>query len=791
MASQNIARLGVVLGLDSGELVREMEDAQKKFKKFTNEIKRDTNDAAKATVQLEEATKAYGRTLTKVEEIQIQIETGKFKHATDTAKKALLEKAAAYDKVAASAKKANEMAAGSTLPKGGMTAQQQAALGYQTTDIITSLAGGQNPLMVMLQQGGQLRDQFGGFKPLFAGIAASITPIGVAVTAVAAGVGALSYAMVKGAQDVHDFNNAMTMTGKFAGITYSQFEMLSRSLQSDFGGSIGSTKEILQTLVASGQFTAASLESVAAAVKKVSSLSGEDAQEVAKNLISSLDGTASSAARLNKQYHFLTFEQYRQIAVLQEQGKTQEAIILTSDLLTKSLSKQEVQLGWLEKAWKGLKEGASEAWEWMKSIGREETPVERMVKAAKKYSDLMASPRWANTEVAKKALAEYEQIASKYSSDAQKIEDEAIAKAKEAEKIKLDERIGGLQKFRDIQKQIDETSSEAAYQRRAYGLQKIKQLEEQAEHEIAKARLEQERLAADEGGATRVKRLELATAKEKAIREKLARDIEDINKESRKFFEDKAKTEQDSINNERERMNVYKNNILTSQQDLDIALSRLKTEQDLVELSKRENMKDVDREVAVARIKNLGDQREALIMQREELKRLQDMNQSVFNNMGSAIDNFVRTGKFAFKDFARSVIQDLIAIAMKAQMMQMFRGFSFFGSGSQYIPGSDSFVGPMPAPVPQANGGPVDAGMPYYVGEQGPELFVPQGAGTIMPNKVLGAMSNNQPQVVYNGPFIQNMSAIDTQSATQFLLKNKNTVWAANQSASRSVPASR
>ena len=57
-ASQNIARLGVVLGLDSGELVRELSEAQSKFKKFTTDIKRDTNYSAKVTLQLEEATRS-------------------------------------------------------------------------------------------------------------------------------------------------------------------------------------------------------------------------------------------------------------------------------------------------------------------------------------------------------------------------------------------------------------------------------------------------------------------------------------------------------------------------------------------------------------------------------------------------------------------------------------------------------------------------------------------------------------------------------------------------------------
>jgi hypothetical protein len=42
-----------------------------------------------------------------------------------------------------------------------------------------------------------------------------------------------------------------------------------------------------------------------------------------------------------------------------------------------------------------------------------------------------------------------------------------------------------------------------------------------------------------------------------------------------------------------------------------------------------------------------------------------------------------------------------------------------------------------------------------------------------------------------NGNYIANMSAIDTQSGMAFLAKNKDTIWAAYQSANRSVPISR
>ena len=43
--------------------------------------------------------------------------------------------------------------------------------------------------------------------------------------------------------------------------------------------------------------------------------------------------------------------------------------------------------------------------------------------------------------------------------------------------------------------------------------------------------------------------------------------------------------------------------------------------------------------------------------------------------------------------------------------------------------------------VARADGGPVAGGMPYVVGERGPELFVPRGSGTIVPNEGMGGIS--------------------------------------------------
>ena len=166
----------------------------------------------------------------------------------------------------------------------------------------------------------------------------------------------------------------------------------------------------------------------------------------------------------------------------------------------------------------------------------------------------------------------------------------------------------------------------------------------------------------------------------------------------------------------------------------------------------------------------------------------------VVGGMTSALESFATTGKMNFKKFADDIIMNLIKIQIQAQATQIFSGMSFdsllsFGGGGSTGggPGGGSGIS-IPA---FADGGSPPVGSPSLVGENGPELFIPSGSGTIIPNGQTSSMLGGSTQIHYNGPYIANMSAIDTQSATQFLAANKTTIWAANQSAQRSMPTSR
>ena len=148
-----------------------------------------------------------------------------------------------------------------------------------------------------------------------------------------------------------------------------------------------------------------------------------------------------------------------------------------------------------------------------------------------------------------------------------------------------------------------------------------------------------------------------------------------------------------------------------------------------------------------------------------------EMFTSLMGNMESALDRFVQTGKLSFKDLARSIIQDLIRIQMRAQMMRMFS--SLFGFGVGGVRGPDNIdVGGGWNPA-RADGGSVDANKIGLVGERGPELFVPRTAGTIIPNNQLAGAFGGQTNVTNNY-----INAIDTKSFEQRLLESSNTIWA-------------
>lgn len=220
--------------------------------------------------------------------------------------------------------------------------------------------------------------------------------------------------------------------------------------------------------------------------------------------------------------------------------------------------------------------------------------------------------------------------------------------------------------------------------------------------------------------------------------------------------------------------------------DKKIEYINLNLENQKIYLQKLNEMEDANLQSSIERQKSWSaGWDEALKEYSENAERASDRGRaafhSVISNMETALRNFVETGKFQFKDLVGSIIKDLAYMELRAQASALFKmAFNSF----------KSFIGPGTIGA-LASGGEINA--PSLVGENGPELFVPHTAGTIIPNGSWQQMAaaGSGGGTTINGPYIANMSAIDTQSGMAFLAKNKDTIWASYQSANRSVPISR
>ena len=805
MASQNIARLGVVLGIDTAEFTAGIEKAISEQKKLKSAITRESNAAAKEIVALKYATDDFTKSLTKAEQVQREfVVGGKYANATKDLQNQLLAQARAYDAAALSAKKLREeQLKGALGGAGGLTAQQKAALGYQTTDIITGLAGGQNPLLVLIQQGGQLRDQFGGFGNVLKALQTVITPVRLALGGMAAVVGILGYAFYKGAKEAGDFRDSLILTNNYSGLTTKSLGDLAGTLSTKLNTSIGNSKEALYALSASGKFTKESIGAVSEAVLNFAKLTGKSGKEAADELMSAFDGTAASAKSLNDKYHFLSIAQYKQIELLEQQGKKQQAIALQATAFNQMVEGHKRDVGDLARAWEGATNWFSKYWDKLKGLGDIGT-TDDLIKRTKNQIETIkasiASTGGEGTKAQRDAL-EIALINLKYyESEKAKVEQQAADNAKKQQEVDAYQKAGGLKKEQELTYEYRKAAYEEQIKAAMVGANEETRIKLEAAQKVYEEILKTEKNLLSDGTYFAEKEYRNRDQKISAILKDAEQKRAEQSRLEEKKYVDRQAAEKLTIDTEKEKLELYQRNIFLSDTDYQIALDRLKTEKEIAEIARNTKLSPQRQEELIAEERALQTRREEVAKLGESLKVLKDINASVFKNMTDALTNFIMTGKLNFKNFAATVITELIRIQAAAIAAQASRGimgaigsvvgnmFGNMGTAMQYNTNIGSQQTAMLAAQDaafKAGGGDVMSGSPYIVGDQGPELFIPRNAGTIVPNgNLAGAMGNT---VINN----YNIDAIDVKSFEERVLGSSNAVWAANQYANKSLAVGR
>lgn len=273
----------------------------------------------------------------------------------------------------------------SALTRSGNSAKQDAAalrgLPAQFTDIVVSLQGGQAPLTVLLQQGGQIKDIFGGVVPAFKAVGGAVLALITPLSVIGATLALVGVAALQGASEITEFNKATAKSAGFSGLTTDAFLKMRDSID----GVIGTSRDAaaaLTALQASGKVSADQFEKIAVAAISFSRVTGQSVQSVVDDFASLAKDPVSAVVTLDEKYKFLTASVLAQVDSLQRQGDVLGAVTLAQSEMAagvKTLAiRVEENLGYVEKSWRKVKDTALEAWDAVLGAGRQQSSTDQL-----------------------------------------------------------------------------------------------------------------------------------------------------------------------------------------------------------------------------------------------------------------------------------------------------------------------------------------------------------------------------------------------------------------------------
>lgn len=326
-------------------------------------IKVETGDVAKASTELDSLAQAGAKAEKATESL-----SGESKKASASIKAMAAETKAAE---AATAKLGKQTAA--TGVSAAQTAAALRGVPAQVTDIITSLQGGQAPLTVLLQQGGQLKDMFGGIGPAARALGGYVAGLVNPFTLAAAAAAGLGLAYYKGSEETTAYNKALILTGNAAGSSADQLSSLATQISSTIG-TTGAAAEVLATLAGNSKIAGESFGVVATAALQMQSTTGKAIEETVAEFAKIGKDPVAAAKELNDQYNFLTAAVYSQIVALNQQGDTIGAAKLLTETYADTIKRRTTDvtanLGLIESAWKKVKSAAAGALDATLDVGR-------------------------------------------------------------------------------------------------------------------------------------------------------------------------------------------------------------------------------------------------------------------------------------------------------------------------------------------------------------------------------------------------------------------------------------
>ena len=253
----------------------------------------------------------------------------------------------------------------------GLTRMQLMTLQYTFNDVIASMSTGMSPMTILMQQGGQVTQAFGGLRGTIGALGSAMGVVGGIVAGVALAFVGLTAAAFANDASVRAVATALSGAGRASGATAAQLEAVAQS-SADLGRlSVTAARDMEVAFLATGKVGASEMGKAIAVARDFAVTLGLDAKAGADQLAKALADPARGADELNARLSFLDDRTRQYIRTLVDQNDRTGAQKVLLDALVPALANAEQATNALGRAWDYVSRQASNAWDAMgKAVNR-------------------------------------------------------------------------------------------------------------------------------------------------------------------------------------------------------------------------------------------------------------------------------------------------------------------------------------------------------------------------------------------------------------------------------------
>ncbi len=214
------------------------------------------------------------------------------------------------------------------------------------------------------------------------------------VGAVAVGIGAAAYAAVQGAKEQRAYEKALIMSGNAAGVNAGQMADMAAGIDRVVGTQAQAAAALAQ-MAGTGEVAAGNLQKFSQAAIEMERATDQSVGDTVKHFAELGREPVKASIKLNESLNYLTAATFEQIKAAQDLGDKERAADIAQNAYADAMKSRAAQIeqnaGYIEKAWRGVRDMAKEAWDSMLGLGRQTTANEQLAAIQKKLEVLKAA----------------------------------------------------------------------------------------------------------------------------------------------------------------------------------------------------------------------------------------------------------------------------------------------------------------------------------------------------------------------------------------------------------------